>query len=1752
MRYTIHFCLVIALSLTLTFAGWAQNGQWLVSDGGVQSYRNLAIDPTRSIDDLGFGDFNGDGKTDVFVVAPNGQWLVSDSGTANFRPLSVDASRTIHDLRFGDFNGDGITDVFAVASNGQWFVSDGGVKSYRPLASDNRTIDELRFGDFNGDKITDVFISNPSGQWYVSYSGTQSYQPLAGDGSQNIATLRLGDFNGDGVTDVFTVYPGGQWYVSNSGTSNWRALAGDGSRPLNDLRFGDFNGDGVTDVFTVNPGGQWLVSYSGTQSWRALAGDGSRGVNDLRLGDFNGDGKTDVFAIGVIQNIPPIKTPLRDGTALKLNGSNQSVFVTGINGSFNQISIEAWIKFNPTTSQQSYTILSKGDANTGTIFSVWQDNRLAFYPGVGASSWVQSDTMVPLNQWVHVAVLYDGANAIFLVDGKWSGSKPVSGTINPSTTLSIGNQSGVDSSSFVNMFPGEIDEVRLWNSVRTIDRIMKFIDQPLPPYQTGMAGYWPMNDASGNYVSNAYYVGGSGTLVNGDDNSWVPSGIRIYEGHAFSFDGVKDFIKIPKFPTSQPYITIEAWVKFHPNGAYPSYTIFTKGNPSNGTIFSIWQDQRLAFFAGGNSSWVYSDHMIPLDTWTHVAVSYDGVNARFTISGVLDGVHAQSGSIDVGGTAAIGNQSGDGSDSHTNLFSGVIDELRVWAFAIGQQDIQANMMNTVLYDAPGLLAYWKMDYLYSPTVIDQTLSEYNGAVQNSAGRVLSNFINSVDPNTGMINNGFVSISSLLNGSGDGEYNNLFITDVPEFETLSLPGAVTVFNGLITPVPGAFKLFGLNFNVSRVGIENGKLKATIAPPELVPFLEWTGGNQGDLLIDANNIELVGGRIEIANPKLGPFLTDTMYVEIRPQEHVYGGGAAIAIPGTGKTKKDALNAKKIGAEFRVKDGAPTYLHAYGKNLQIPLGTTGAFLDTIDASGSNLNDVNQMRLNGLIRFVAGKSFPSFNGNVFPLEVNTAGEVTPANGYFDINGTVKVLGFETASSRVAYRPPYNISVATTLSMFQIFFPTVSLSFEDESFTGSLEGKLVIPPAIPIVGGFTLAQAKATMTGDGSFRGDGSITIAEGSPEIYVPKKCIPDCGTFLGHEFCGCIDLGALGKKCLSDICTPAFTIPAIPPTKANFSFNWDGSSFTFPTKRASDPSPYWETAFNKPLDLPDGSQLTFMTNWTRVDKASTSSTGGAVRVLQANDPSTTLHVPDGASDAIFHITFENQEAAGVDAALTLPDGSVLSVNEGAPPYGYKNVAGFARVHMEAKEAYFYLFDPPTGDYKIELKNPGDLGGYSFELLLENKPPRLDLVSVEEGDAPGDHHIQLNASDDEDVLTMHLYLDTDREGLDGFEVKNFTQRQENGKQWIDVNTNELHVQPGRYFFMLAADDGHNAVAADYSHEQIRVTNSEHPDSLLNISAEPIDRGFKISWSPSNNPSITHYTVLYTAESDTGTFENHFIAGANVTSATITGLNNGEPILATVVAGDGDGYESAPEHVVRVVPTSEIGKTPAIIGSRPSKEAIAGYTYHYLPQAFDADVTYANSLVNADPINENDQTTQGLYTWSLLEGPDGMTVDEGSGLVLWKPNDSQLGDHKITIGLFENKPNTPQEEQDVAIQQYTLTVYPPENFDVLDSQAFEFTSLPSLTAIQGSLYSYQAQVIEPEGFTLYWNLISGPTGMAMSADGLLTWDVPQDADGSFVSIQAEADKPGAQYIIEQNFFLDVIPPRKPNAGIDGEWMLHP
>lgn len=174
------------------------NGRTLmISWGGVSEWEVLnALPVGASITDLAVGnfvdDFAGDNRSDIFY-SDGTSWYVSSGGAGPFKFVNTSSFR-VKDLRFGDFDGDGKTDVFGVVSNGvinTWSYSKSATGSWSDgfLQEAMAPIDRVAVADFDGDGRADVMTRDqpsnyqgPNGNfgiviwnWKISYGGIRNW-----------------------------------------------------------------------------------------------------------------------------------------------------------------------------------------------------------------------------------------------------------------------------------------------------------------------------------------------------------------------------------------------------------------------------------------------------------------------------------------------------------------------------------------------------------------------------------------------------------------------------------------------------------------------------------------------------------------------------------------------------------------------------------------------------------------------------------------------------------------------------------------------------------------------------------------------------------------------------------------------------------------------------------------------------------------------------------------------------------------------------------------------------------------------------------------------------------------------------------------------------------------------------------------------------------------------------------------------------------------------------------------------------------------------------------------------------------------------------------------------------------------------------------------------------------------------------------------------------------------------------------------
>jgi hypothetical protein len=201
----------------------------------------------------------------------------------------------------------------------------------------------------------------------------------------------------------------------------------------------------------------------------------------------------------------------------------------------------------------------------------------------------------------------------------------------------------------------------------------------------GLVAAYDFNAGSGTTLTDVSANGNTGTIVNA---TWTTSGKY---GNALSFNGTDAQVVINDSGSLRlaNAVTLEAWV--NPNSApsgwqdiiyKPLDNYFLEASSTNGN-----KPGAGVLLTSSAEPLVYGSAQLAANTWTHLAMTYDGTTAKMYVNGTLFTSSAQSGTIttstnvlQIGGDATYGQH-----------FKGLIDEVRIYNIALTQAQIQSDM-----------------------------------------------------------------------------------------------------------------------------------------------------------------------------------------------------------------------------------------------------------------------------------------------------------------------------------------------------------------------------------------------------------------------------------------------------------------------------------------------------------------------------------------------------------------------------------------------------------------------------------------------------------------------------------------------------------------------------------------------------------------------------------------------------------------------------------------------------------------------------------------------------------------------------------------------------------------------------------------------------------------------------------------------------------------------------------------------------
>jgi len=217
-------------------------------------------------------------------------------------------------------------------------------------------------------------------------------------------------------------------------------------------------------------------------------------------------------------------------------------------------------------------------------------------------------------------------------------------------------------------------------------------------FSTGrLVAHWKFDDGSGSIAIDSSGNAHNGTLVG--DTSWV-DGI---DGSALAFDGDGDYVDIGKDPNFdiKNQITVSAWIKVN---AFDRdwQAIVTKGDRA-WRLQRNWGESMLEFACSGlvvpGTDWgkIFGTVGVNDGHWHHVAGVYDEKKLYLYIDGSLDA------SAEVSGTIRVNDEPvyiGENSQMTNRYWNGLIDDVRIYNYALSTEEISAIAQSALLFSLP--------------------------------------------------------------------------------------------------------------------------------------------------------------------------------------------------------------------------------------------------------------------------------------------------------------------------------------------------------------------------------------------------------------------------------------------------------------------------------------------------------------------------------------------------------------------------------------------------------------------------------------------------------------------------------------------------------------------------------------------------------------------------------------------------------------------------------------------------------------------------------------------------------------------------------------------------------------------------------------------------------------------------------------------------------------------------------------------
>ena len=470
--------------------------------------------------------------------------------------------------------------------------------------------------------------------------------------------------------------------AKNAGLQIWNYTVNDARSMLNKMSKGmsgiiTDNAQDMIGLKSYMRNGGLIAHWSFDENAGSNSTDHSQNGNDLTISNAG-------WTSGISQS------------GLYFNGVNDFVQVPStpsLNIALDAVSISVWLKLEELPSQMpgsygpiydsddDYYVLYLDKGNEELRFKVKDDNGLTSRPGI-------SESDLSLNEWIHVAGVYNGKEAMIYLNGELMDSHTTTGIgeLGLNQNAEIGRNDG-------NYFKGSIDELRIYERPLTQQEVLK---------------HFELDFSTCGFSENVEFTLSSISNIFEDTSACPPVEVSVsYElpRTIYKFDGM-DYVNIESVIDDIQYNSHSffAWVKTENTTSDERIFAVNDRYGGNRFLFGIY-DGKVDLYVPG--SHLMGTSLVNDNEWHYIGYTWSVVTNSLSIyvDGVEEQVYSEDLAVSSTDRASIG-QEFDGFQT-SNYYNGKLAEISIWKKAVPAGDIAFQMMAPIAESSTDLVGLFK-------------------------------------------------------------------------------------------------------------------------------------------------------------------------------------------------------------------------------------------------------------------------------------------------------------------------------------------------------------------------------------------------------------------------------------------------------------------------------------------------------------------------------------------------------------------------------------------------------------------------------------------------------------------------------------------------------------------------------------------------------------------------------------------------------------------------------------------------------------------------------------------------------------------------------------------------------------------------------------------------------------------------------------------------------------------------------------